>query len=361
MSNNTKLKLCIIIISPIIFLLNLITKRYPKFIESYYSTSFNKGIRQLLSLITSFFPTSLAEFLVPALLLVLISSIIVLIIKMKKGGFVNHLTNILSYVSVLYVLFMVLWGFNYNRLPFDKIAGLSIEKSSKQELYALCQNLIERANILRTKVEEDSEGIMTIKAGYKDVFNRVQVGYDNASKLYPELSGSYGKPKRILISEKMSYTGITGIYMPYTGEANVNINMTDYMLPATAAHEMAHQRGFAREDEANYIAYVACTMHPDADFQYSGVMLGVVYAMNALAKADNSMYSELTKRYAPGVRRDLINDFEFWEKYKGKVEEVANNVNNTYLKSNGQQDGVQSYGRMIDLLLAEYKKDKIIK
>jgi hypothetical protein len=359
--NNIKLKLYIIMLSPVIFLLNIITKKYPQFIESYYSTSFNKGIRQLLSFITSFFPTSLAEFLVPILLLVLVGSVIVLIIKIKNGGFINRCLNILSYISVLYVLFMVLWGFNYNRLSFDKIAGLSIEKSSKQELYDLCQNLIDRANILRTKIEENSEGVMTIKSGYKDVFNRVQEGYDNASKLYPQLSGRYGKPKRILISEKMSYTGITGIYMPYTGEANVNVNMTDYMLPATAAHEMAHQRGFAREDEANYIAYVTCTMHPDADFEYSGVMLGVVYAMNALAKADKNMYSELAKRYAPGVKRDLINDFEFWEKYKGKVEEVANNVNNTYLKSNGQQDGVQSYGRMVDLLLAEYKEGKIIK
>jgi hypothetical protein len=132
--------------------------------------------------------------------------------------------------------------------------------------------------------------------------------------------------------------------------------MTDYMLPATAAHEMAHQRGFAREDEANYIAYVACTMHPDADFQYSGIMLGVIYSMNALADADMDMYKQLVKKYTPQVRKDLVNDNEFWQKYKGKVEEVANNVNNTYLKSNGQQDGVQSYGRMVDLLLAEYRE-----
>jgi hypothetical protein len=77
--------------------------------------------------------------------------------------------------------------------------------------------------------------------------------------------------------------------------------------------------------------------------------------MNALAETDMYMYKQLVKKYTPGVRKDLVNDNEFWEKYKGKVEEVANNVNNTYLKSNGQQDGVQSYGRMVDLLLAEYK------
>lgn len=358
MKNNLRIKLTIILLSPIIFLLNLITKRYPEFIEKYYSNTADKGIRQLLSFITSPFPTSAAEFLVPFLLLILIINVVVLIIKIKKGGFTNQLINLLAYASALYVLFMVFWGFNYNRLSFDKISGLKIEKSSKQELYGLCESLIDRANVLRTEVDKNSQGVMTLPGGYKDVFKRAYKGYDSASKLYPELGGKYGPPKRILLSEKMSYTGITGIYMPYTGEANVNINMTDYMLPCTAAHEMAHQRGFAREDEANYIAYVTCTMHPDADFQYSGVMLGVIYSMNALADTDMEMYKQLVKKYSPGVRRDLVNDNEFWKKYKGKVEETANKVNNTYLKSNGQQDGVQSYGRMVDLLLAEYKAKK---
>lgn len=356
MKKNLSIKLIIIALAPIIFLLNVITKSYPGFIERYYSTSINKNIRQALSLITSPIPTSVAEVLVFLLLIILAASLIVLIIKIKSGGFVNQLFSVLAYVSALYILFMVFWGFNYNRLSFDKISGLNIEKSSKQELYNLCESLIGRANELRVKVDEDTQGVMTIPGGYRDVFKRAGKGYEASSKLYPELDGKYGAPKRILLSEKMSYTGITGIYMPYTGEANVNVNMTDYMLPATAAHEMAHQRGFAREDEANYIAYVACTMHPDVDFQYSGVMLGVIYSMNALADADMDMYKQLVKKYTPQVRKDLVNDNEFWQKYRGKVEEVANNVNNTYLKSNGQKDGVQSYGRMVDLLLAEYRR-----
>lgn len=154
----------------------------------------------------------------------------------------------------------------------------------------------------------------------------------------------------------MSYTGITGIYIPYTGEANVNINSTDFMLPSTVAHEMAHQRGFAREDEANYIAYLTCSMHPDRDFQYSGVMLALIYSMNALAENDIEAYKVLRSKYSEGVKNDLRYDAEFWAKYEGKTQEISNNVNNTYLKSNGQKDGVQSYGRMVDLLIAEYKE-----
>ncbi len=355
MIKNSKIKLAIILLAPLMMILNIITKSYPGFVEKYYSTTINKVIRQVLSIITGVFKISVAEILVPILLIALAASFVIFFIRIKKGGAVNQLVNIFVYASVLYTLFMVLWGFNYNRFSFDKISGLKIEKSSKQELYALCESLIDRANELRTKVNENTQGVMYIPGGYKDVFKRATKGYETASKLYPELGGKYGNPKRILLSEKMSYTGITGIYMPYTGEANVNVNISDYMLPCTAAHEMAHQRGFAREDEANYIAYVTCIKHPDVDFQYSGVMLGVIYSMNALADTDMDMYKQLVKKYSPQVRRDLVYDNEFWQKYKGKVEQVANNVNNTYLKSNGQQDGVQSYGRMVDLLLAEYK------
>lgn len=360
MIKKLKFKLSIILLAPIIILFNIILARFPGVVEKYYSNTIDKVLRQALSYITSPFPTSFAEILIPLLVIILVGLIVVMLISIRKGGFLNQLINVLVYTSILYIFFMVFWGFNYNRYSFDKIAGLKIENSSKQELYSLCENLINKANALRSSAKEDSKGVMTIPGGYKDVFKREQLGYDAASKLYPELGGKYGPPKRILLSKEMSYTGITGIYMPYTGEANVNINETDFMLPCTAAHEMAHQRGFAREDEANYIAYVVCTMHPDVDFQYSGVMLAVTYSMNALADVDVDAYKELVKKYSQGVKRDIINENEHWEKYKGNVEEVTNNVNNSYLKSNGQQDGVASYGRMVDLLLAEYRGKKLI-
>lgn len=356
MKREIRIKFGIIALVPIVAILNTILKRNQEFVEKYYSTGVDKPIRQILSFITSIYPFSFAELLVTSLIAVLITLVVYLIIKIRKGGFLDQFLNILTYLSVLYILFMFFWGFNYNRLSFDKIAGLTIEKSSKEQLYSLCNDLIHRANMLREKVNENSEGVMITHGDYKSVFKRAHMGYDRAAEIYPELGGKYGPPKKILLSELMSYTGITGIYMPYTGEPNVNINTTDMMLPSTAAHEMAHQRGFAREDEANYIAYITCTMHPDVDYQYSGVMLGLVYSMNALASSDIDGYKILRNKYSLGVKRDLQYERDFWERYEGKVEQISNNVNNTYLKSNGQQDGVQSYGRMVDLLLAEYKK-----
>lgn len=360
MIKKLKFKLGIILLAPIIMFINIVFMRFPGFVEKYYSNTIDKAIRQALSHITSVFPTSFAEFLVPLLAIILIYFIVALLISIRKKVFFKKLVNTLVYASILYILFMVLWGFNYNRYSFDRLAGLKVEKSSKEELYSLCEKLIDKANNLRPFLKEDSKGVMTITGGYKNVFKREQLGYDEASKLYPELGGKYGPPKRILLSEEMSYTGITGIYIPYTAEANVNINETDFMLPSTVAHEMAHQRGFAREDEANYIAYVVCTKHPDLDFQYSGVMLAVTYSMDALAEVDMEGYKKLVKKYSEGVKRDLINESQYWAKYNGNVQDFTNNMNNTYLKSNGQQDGVKSYGKMVDLLLAEYKSKGLI-
>lgn len=351
-----KLKIAILIFLMITFIFNISLNSYPYFVEKYYSTGINKVTIQALSSFTGLLPFSLAEFLVFFLLGILIMLFVLMLISIKKRRFKQSFLNFFAYVSLLYILFMFLWGFNYDRLSFDKISGLQVRESSKQELYLLCEDLIKRANFLREKLDENSKGIMVIRGGYKDVFKRAEKGYDTVANLYPELSGKYGPPKRILLSSKMSYTGITGIYIPYTGEANVNINITDMMLPATAAHEMAHQRGFAREDEANYIAYFTCSMHPDADFQYSGVMLALIYSMNALAGSDMEGYKALKTNYSTGVRNDLIYDKEFWAKYEGKTQEISDNINNTYLKSNGQTDGVKSYGRMVDLLLAEYRE-----
>ncbi len=356
MKNKARIKVIVIVFAFITALLNTILRIYPQIVEKYYSNSINKLTRQALSFITGIFPFSVAEFLVFFLLIVLILLLITLIIKIRRGGFLEQLLNITVYLSILYVLFMLLWGFNYNRLSFDKIAGLKVQKSSEKELYNLCDSLIKRANTLRAKVKEDPQGVMMISGGYVDILPRAIKGYEKVSASYPELSGKYGSPKPILISEKMCYTGITGIYIPYTGEANVNISVPDFDVAFTAAHEMAHQRGFAREDEANYIAYLACTNHPDLDFQYSGVILALTNSMNDLANTNITDYKQLTSKYSAGVKRDLEYDYNFWSKHKGKIEKVANNVNNSYLKSNGEKEGVESYGKMVDLLLAEYRK-----
>lgn len=362
LNRKDKVKVILILLAPLGILINKGLSKNPEFVERVYSNGINKPMRQLMSFVSGVFPFSLGEFILYIFVIFILFMCIKLFyyIFIKKENFFKkfkgYIINTLCLISVIYFLFLFLWGFNYNRLPFSEIAEYKVELSSVKELFQLCNDLISRTNELRNEVFENEYGVMTLKGGYKSIFESSYLGYDLASEKFGVLSGKYGKPKGVLLSEQMCYTGITGVYFPFTGEANVNVVATDFMLPATVLHEMAHQRGFAREDEANYIAYLTCMYHPDVNFKYSGSLLALIYSMKALRQNDHEKYLQLRKNYSEGVMRDLIYLNQFWKQYEGKVEKASTKMNDSYLKSNGQENGVKSYGRMVDLLLAERRK-----
>ncbi|MGM9974938.1 MAG: DUF3810 domain-containing protein [Clostridiaceae bacterium] len=354
MRKEKRVKVIIIALAPLIYFLNVILEGYPQVVEKYYSTTLNKFIRETLNFITGWLPFSVAEILFYSLLIFLIWLIGRAVSGIFKKNFIDSFLNLLCYLSILYILFMVLWGFNYQRQPLRDILGYEAKSFTSKDLYNLCDSLIERANVLREEQIEDGKGVTVVPGGYREVFSRLQDSYRGVEDNYKVLSGNYGKAKAIIISPLMSYTGITGIYMPYTGEANVNYNIPSFMWASTAAHEMAHQRGFAREDEANFIAYLVCISSEEEDIQYSGVFLALIYSMNALYKEDQEGYFELRDKYSQGLLRDMKYNGDFWDKYQGKAEEISSNINDSYLKGNRQEDGVKSYGRMVELLIAEY-------
>jgi hypothetical protein len=275
--------------------------------------------------------------------------------KVFVTGLLKKGVRLALMLAVVYLAFNLMWGLNYSRMTFAEISGLSVEPVSADELAELALHLTHWANELREQAAEDDRGVMTLPDGIRDMFYRAHLGYERAAEIYPELDGRYGRPKGVMLSHYWSYTGIGGVFFPFTAEANVNINMPHFMLPSTTTHEMAHQRGFAREDEANYIAYLTGTLHPDADFQYSGVMLALTYTMNALYRYDTETWNEIRNQYSEGVSRDLRDWQDYLERYEGLVKQVSTSVNNTYLMANRQEGGVLSYGRMVDLMLAEFR------
>lgn len=326
----------------------------PESFERLYAQGLNKWMIELVSVVTGIFSFSVGEFVLYGHVLVLPIVALILLVKLFRGGFFRSILRILQYVSILYVVFMVMWGFNYERQSVADTIGFDVRPYTKEELVELTSYLVEEANRLRPYQTLSDQGVMMIPGGYKQIFSRASDGYTELSKKYHFLSGLYGKPKPILASEPMLYTGITGVFFPYTSEANVNIEVPDLLLPATTLHEMAHQRGIAPEDEANFIAYLAAIAHPDKDFQYSGTVLALIHSMNALYAIDADEAMKLRAIYSEGVSQDIISYSRFWDDYRGKTTEVADQVNDTYLKTNRQEDGVRSYGKMVDLLLGYY-------
>ena len=168
------------------------------------------------------------------------------------------------------------------------------------------------------------------------------------------LAGYYPKPKPLAFSAFLSVQNLTGIYSPFTVEANYNQDMTPYNIPFTACHELSHLRGFMQEEEANFIAWLACKDAPETELQYSGSMLAWIHCMNVLYEEDRAAWSEIREILSEEADVDLRANSEFWDKWDGAVAEVSEQINDNYLKANGQKDGVQSYGRMADLVVVYY-------
>lgn len=363
MSNNRKkyiVKIILIMLFPLALLLNYFAGFNPGFIEKYYSTSINRFTIEILSVITNFIPFSMYEVTIISAIIGFVAYIIFILVKIikKKDSLKNILSNFILncavVISVAYFLFVVLWGLNYNRLPLYEDLGLENRKYTIEELGELYEYLIDKTNAIREQVPVDINNIATVEGGYESALGRATSGYDIASKNYKILEGTFGTPKKLIFSEFFNYTGITGVYFPYTGQPGVNVNAPAMTIPATTLHEMAHQRGFAREDEANFIAFLVSSLHEDTDFQYSGYILALSYTGSALYKEDPELYKTISLKKSQEVEADRIYRIEFWDKYSGKIEKASSKVNDTYLKTNGISDGEKSYGRMVDLLLNYY-------
>lgn len=360
----------LIMLLPLSYLILFIARKNPDIVEHILIHNLYRWISLGINSITGLFPFSVGELLIPIILiiaiLILIRSVIHFIkqTKNRKSILTKFILNTVCLFSVIFFIYTTLCKVNYYRYPISYYSGLTIEKSTVEELYQLCIKLADQANHLRSQIQyEDENGItMVTKNGLKKDFQQVsktaKESYQNISKQYPILGGSYSGPKPMIFSELMSYMETTGIFFTFTMESNVNINVPEYTIPSTIAHELAHLRGFMKEDEANYIAYITCMQSDDIAFQYSGAMDGLIYATNQLYQQDKTLYLKVRDQYSPAVLRDLKASSTYWTPYRDNpVGKVADKINDTYLKSNNHPDGVKSYGQMVDLLLAEYRKE----
>lgn len=340
----------VILLLPLSLVISYLATYIPEKVEIIYSTVMFRFFSQILNYFNAFFSISLAELFIIFSIIYFLIRIVDIIKLTKKYEILTLARNGAIIVSILYFLFIMLWGLNYHRLPFSQMAQLNTSSPSIEELEVVCHKLADDANNLNKTMEP--------KQKYYNVFTRAQKGYQIISKTYPELTGKYTRAKKVALSDVLSYMGISGFYFPFTGEANINTNIPPCTLPSTVCHEMAHQRGIAREDEANYISYLVCTNHPDPDFKYSGTLLALIYCSAELRKHSLDKYYDLNKKYNDNLMEDLRSINKFWSKYQGPIEKISSNINDAYLKSNMQNKGIKSYGEMVDLVIAEYRKTK---
>lgn len=344
-----------LLLAPVSFLLVFIARSSPELVERYYSTGFYPVVEKLFGGLISLLPFSLAEFFICAAI-VLVPTLLLLAAFRKIQIPWRRLPEWgLKLACFVLFAFVLLCGLNYYRPEFTAFSGLTVRESSTEELAALCSELIQRANELRNDVRLDESGIMMLSRGNRATAVIARDSFARLAEDYAVLPDMNITPKPLVNSWWMSMMQLTGVFTPYTFEANVNVVCPEYAIPATMCHELAHTRGFMREDEANFIGYLACERSDSPDFRYSGVMLALIHSLNRLATDDWERFTQVNDLLSDGVRRDFQYNNAYWARYEGPVAKVSDAVNNAYLQANAQSDGVHSYGRMVDLLLADYK------
>ena len=300
-------------------------------------------------------PFSVTEWIIVFLVLLGIVLLAVLAVRLLrrrwKSAYRTGMT-ILSVSAALFALFCLWWGVLYYSDSFTEQASLERRDISVQELQTVTQYFAEQANAAAENVQRDENGIFS--ADKSDIFARSPGIYEGAERLFPCLTAPDVRAKPVLLSRLLSYIHYTGFFFPYTAEANLNADSPACLLPSTIAHELAHLRGVAREDEANFCAVVACMESGDADYVYSGALLAYIYLGNALYSADYDAWYEVYTSLSESVRADLRANNAYWAQFETKAADVSEKVYESFLQTYGDDRGMQSYGACVDLLTVYY-------
>ncbi len=343
MRKKRKVFVCGAVLLLLSVLLQLAARKADGFAGWYVRTVYSLLVGAL-GRIFGLFPFSVSEV---GLYLLLISALAAVFRFRKKK--IQLLAGSFCLASGLFFSYTVCCGINYFGQPFSASLSFSQEKYGKEELSELLEWLTEQVNACY------------VETGLHSVRQMGTLGVEAMECLgetYPALAGFYPQPKALLNSRLLSVQQLAGIYSPFTVEANYNKEMTAYNIPHTICHELSHLRGFMREDEANFIGFLACIGSEDPEYRYSGYLSGWIYAGNALAGEDYEAYWASYRQLREEVRRDLGENSLFWNRFESRISEVSETVNDTYLKANRQSEGVKSYGRAVDLMLGWYRQQQ---
>ena len=314
-------------------------------------------VEQCLGRIWSVVPCSGMELFIAAFLagnaVWLVRAVVLTIRKREGRALIRRLIALGAVWLWLWCGVCWLWNVAYYAASFTERSGLETEPYSVETLAAVTEYFAQSAAWLSSKVPRDEEGHFALTPG--ESFDRGVTVYENLAREFTCLYMKSVRAKPILFSRLQSILGFTGMYFPFTGEANVNIDAPACLIPATVAHEMAHQRMVASELEANFVGIAACTTCNDVVFQYSGYLMGLIQLCNALYPVDPDAWYDIAGRYfTPELSTDWSDNNSYWQALESPVEDAAGDVYDSFLKGNDQELGMRSYGACVDLIVAYY-------
>ena len=327
---------------------------FPEMVEQYYSNGLYPILSKFERIILGKIPFSIGDILY---FMLIVLGLRWLLKKRKtwRLEWKNNTLSILSFISVFYFFFHLLWGLNYYRQPlFEKMA---IERDySDADLLAFTKKIIAKTNAIQNQLTKNDSAKVVVPYSQEQLFQMNIQGYKSLSTKYPFFEYKNPSIKKSLFSLPLTYMGFGGYLNPFTNEAQVNYLGPIYSFPMTTNHEMAHQMGFASESECNFIGFLASVKNDDLYIQYSGYSMALRYCLGNWQDRDEAVFKELLKTVNPGILKNYKESEFFWKQYDTIIDKSFHAFYDQFLKVNQQKDGIESYSKFVNLMVNYYKE-----
>lgn len=354
MLKHKKLSIALALI-PAILIIKLLAL-FPEFVETYYSSGIYPYISKLFRFTLGWLPFSFGD-LVYGFGIVLIIRWLILNRKRMISSFKQWLIDVFATISIIYIAFNLVWGLNYYRQPLHEHLNLNAEYTT-ESLVSVSKKLIDKANTIHLKITNDSCKKVVIPYTKQAILERVPKGYLLLKDRFPQLDYTPTSIKQSLFSLPLTYMGFSGYLNPLTNEAQIDHLIPAFKFPTTASHEVAHQLGYAAENEANFIGCLVTTNHDDIYFKYSGFTFGLRHCLHEVYRRNPDLYAELVSTINPGILENYKEVRDFWDSYQNPMEPLFKETYNTYLQANNQE-GMKTYSYVVALLV-NYFHDKAL-
>jgi hypothetical protein len=331
---------------------------YPVWVEKNYSQGLYPVLSKIQRILFGWIPFSVGDIFYGFLNIVIILKTVQFIRflikrKINRQYFKTGLQQMLFFFLFIYVFFNLLWGLNYNRKGIAYQLGLEVKQYTLSDLDTLTSVIQNRVNYYAGFVTEAQRDSFNKK---KRLFNGAVEAYTEGARKYPYLKYFTKSIKPSLFSYLGNYLGFQGYYNPFSGEAQVNTTVPRFMEPFVTAHEIAHQIGYGKENEANFVAYLACREYDSKVFRYSAYFDLYNYALGEVYRRDTTLAKVYQDKVHLQVKKDQKEYRDFYRKYRNPIEPIIMWGYSNFLKANNQPAGKRSYNEVVAWLIAYYKK-----
>lgn len=334
-----------------------VLSNFPEFVERFYTNGIYQFISTLMRYVFGWLPFSMGDLLYTVAGIYIIRWLIInrkRILKDTK----NWILDVMSAISIGYFAFHMLWAFNYYRLPLHQ--SLNIEKDyTTEQLVRITKQLIEKSNAIHHQITTDDSAKVVMPYSKRELIAMAPKGYVELAKEFPNLTYHPTSLKRSIYSLPLTYMGFSGYLNPFTNEAQIDGLIPEYKYPTTCSHEIAHQLGYAAENEANFIGSMAAMHHNDIYFQYSGYTFALAHCLSDLYVRDPEKQQELFQEVHIGILKNYEESRLFWESYQNPAEIIFKNTYSGFLKANNQAGGIESYSYVVALLVNYYEANPL--